>query len=102
MLLAPRLSCWLLVNAVIAATQTKPDPAITRGKPFVVSEQPAAVPLCCGRLDTPVQLDSPAPVASSSLENLRDQHYVALIVPGVRHVAPGAPRIPSLETTAKF
>ena len=35
-------------------------------------------------------------------ENLSDENYAALIVPGVRHVAPGAPRTYGFEATAKF
>ena len=35
-------------------------------------------------------------------ENLGDENYAALIVPGVRHVAPGAPRTYGFEATAKW
>ena len=35
-------------------------------------------------------------------ENLGDEHYTTLIVPGVRHVAPGAPRTCGFEAVAKF
>ena len=35
-------------------------------------------------------------------ENLGDTHYAALIVPGVRHAAPGAPRTFGLEAALKF
>ncbi len=35
-------------------------------------------------------------------ENLGDTQYAALIIPGVRHVSPGAPRTYGIELTAKF
>ena len=35
-------------------------------------------------------------------ENLNDEHYAALIVPGVRHAAPGAPRTFGLEAAVKW
>jgi hypothetical protein len=99
---AQLLPFGLLATEVIATAQTKPDPATTRGEPFVVSEQPEDVQLCCSRLDPHIQFDRTTPVARSSPEDFGDEPYAALTVPGARHVAPDAPPTRGLEATANF
>ncbi|MSU23803.1 MAG: TonB-dependent receptor [Opitutus sp.] len=66
------------------------------------SENPLFASRAHAVLNARAGYDTPRWRVSLSGENLSDETYAALIIPGVRHAAPGAPRTYGFEATVKW